>query len=227
MGRDGQPKERQRRQLERKLNQRASYDRILIVTEGEKTEPYYFREICKTHRLQTTNVMVKPCEFGTAPIQVVQFAKTLLESGDQHKRIQPRAFEQVFAVFDRDDHKSFFDALNLAESLDGKLKNDVKQPVSFRAITSVPCFELWLLLHYQNVQALRNRDDVYSRLRQYIPGYTKSADNIFTTTCGHLDTAIQRAEKLAGQSDARTDSEPFTNVFELVNQLITMRSPKG
>jgi hypothetical protein len=36
---DNSPKERQRRQLERKLNQRTSYDRILIVSEGSKTEP--------------------------------------------------------------------------------------------------------------------------------------------------------------------------------------------
>ena len=45
MGRDNHPKERQARQLERKLNRRASYDRILIVCEGSKTEPNYFEEI--------------------------------------------------------------------------------------------------------------------------------------------------------------------------------------
>jgi hypothetical protein len=72
---------------------------------------------------------------------------------DQHpapsgKRVRPRAFEKVFAIFDRDAHQSYFDALKLAGSLDGKLRNDLKQPVEFKAIASVPCFELWLLLHY-------------------------------------------------------------------------------
>ena len=43
MARDNSPWERQRRQLERKLDRRASYDRILIVSEGSKTEPNYFR----------------------------------------------------------------------------------------------------------------------------------------------------------------------------------------
>jgi hypothetical protein len=93
MGRDNQPKERQRRQLERKLNRRASYDRILIVSEGTKTEPHYFREIRSTYRLHTANVQVMPCETGTAPIQVVTYAHDLFIAGDPHKRIQARAFE--------------------------------------------------------------------------------------------------------------------------------------
>lgn len=39
MSRDSSPKERQQKQLERKQGRRASYDRILIVSEGSKTEP--------------------------------------------------------------------------------------------------------------------------------------------------------------------------------------------
>jgi hypothetical protein len=50
MARDHSPKERQQKQLERKQGRRASYDRILIVSEGSKTEPNYFREIRATHR---------------------------------------------------------------------------------------------------------------------------------------------------------------------------------
>jgi len=45
MARDHSPKERQQKQLERKQGRRASYDRILIVSEGSKTEPNYFLEI--------------------------------------------------------------------------------------------------------------------------------------------------------------------------------------
>ena len=62
MARDNSPWERQRKQLERKLNRRASYDRILIVSEGSKTEPNYFREIRATNRLHTANVEVQPSE---------------------------------------------------------------------------------------------------------------------------------------------------------------------
>lgn len=67
MARDNSPKERQQKQLERKQGRRASYDRILIVSEGSKTEPNYFREIRAAFRLHTANVEVRPSELGTAP----------------------------------------------------------------------------------------------------------------------------------------------------------------
>ena len=153
MARDNSPKIRQREQLKRKQNQRASYDRILIVSEGSKTEPLYFKEIRTEYRLHTANVEVRPSELGTAPIQVVQYAQDLFEKGDIHKAIQPRAFEQVYAVFDRDDHDSYFQALRLAESLHGKLRNDAKQTITFKAMASVPSFELWLLLHFEDIKA--------------------------------------------------------------------------
>ncbi len=126
MGRDNSPKERQQKQLARKQGRRASYDRILIVSEGSKTEPNYFSEIRAAYRLHTANVEVQPSQLGTAPLQVVQYAKELFEHGDRHKGIQRRAFEQVYAVFDRDDHDSYAEALRLAGSLDRKLKNDAK-----------------------------------------------------------------------------------------------------
>jgi hypothetical protein len=224
MARDNSPKERQQKQLERKQGRRASYDRILIVSEGSKTEPNYFREIRKSYRLHTANVEVRPSDLGTAPIQVVQYAKSLFEDGDRHKRIQPRAFEKVYAVFDRDDHDSYHEALTLAASWNGKLRNDAKQTVSFQAIASVPSFELWLLLHYEDIQAPLHRNEVMSRLKLHIPDYDKGASNAFEITNEHLSVAIQRAERLADQFTAHTDPEPFTAIAELVKLLIMLRN---
>lgn len=224
MARENSPKERQQKQFERKQGRRASYDRILIVSEGSKTEPNYFREIRAAYRLHTANVEVWPSELGTAPIQVVQYARQLFESGDHHKNVQSRAFEKVYAVFDRDDHDSYFDALRLAESLDGKLRNDAKQSVVFQAVASVPSFELWLLLHYEDILASLHRDEVMCRLKQHIPGYEKGSDNAFATTSEHLDLAIKRAERLAARFTADTDPEPFTAIAGLVVLLTTLRS---
>lgn len=155
---------------------------------------------------------------------MVRYARELFERGDRHKHIQPRAFEQVFAVFDRDDHASYFDALNLVASLDGKLRNDNKQPVIFKAIASVPSFELWLLLHYEDIQAPRHRDEVIQRLKQHFPGYEKGAAGTFATTRQHLDVATLRAERLATRATAYDDPEPFTNIAELVLLLTNLRN---
>ena len=202
MARDHHPRQRQRMQLERKQNQRASYDRILIVSEGSKTEPLYFKEIRAAHRLHTANVEVQPSELGTEPIQVVQYARDLFENGDAHKRIRPRAFEQVYAVFDRDDHRTYFDALKLAAALDGKMRNDAKQAVVFRAIASIPSFELWLLLHYEDIQHPLHRDEVMRRLKIHIPEYGKGSRGSFAATRHNLTIAAQRAVRLATRSTA-------------------------
>jgi hypothetical protein len=223
MARDNSPKVRQKKQLERKLGRRASYDRILIVSEGSKTEPNYFREIRAAYRLQTANVEVQPSELGTEPIQVVQYAETLFENGNRHKHIQPRAFEQVYAVFDRDDHRTYFDALQLAASLDGKLRNDAKQPIRFKAIVSVPSFELWLLLHYEDIQAPIHRDEVIRRLKQHIPSYEKGTEDTFATTRDHIEIATQRAHALAARFTAYDPPSPFTSISDLVTLLTMLR----
>ena len=202
MARDNSPKERQQKHLERKQNRRASYDRILIVSEGSKTEPNYFNEIRAAYRLHTANVEVRPSELGTAPIQVVQYAKVLFEDGDRHKNIQRRAFEKVYAVFDRDNHDSYFDALRLAESLDGKLRNDSKQPIIFQAVASIPSFELWLLLHFEDIQAPLHRDEVMQRLKLHISSYEKGAGKAFANTSKYLAVATERAERLAARFTA-------------------------
>ena len=179
MARDNHPEVRQRKKLERKRGRRSSYDRILIVSEGSRTEPNYFREIRAAYRLHAANVEVQPSDRGTEPIQVVGYAEELFKHGDRRRQIQPRAFEQVYAVFDRDDHRTYFDALQFAESLDGRLRNDNGQAVSFKAIASVPSFELWLLLHYEDIQAPIHRDEVMQRLKRHMPGYAKGTGGAF------------------------------------------------
>ena len=223
MGRDNQPKDRQLRRKTVKEARRASYARILIVTEGSKTEPLYLEEVRTAYQLHSANVEVQPGELGTAPIQVVRYAQQLFEDGDLHKGIRPKSFDQVYAVFDRDDHDSYFNALHMAQSLDGKLRNDGKQSVSFKAIASRPSFELWLLLHYEDIHAPIHRDEVMQRLKQYIPGYEKGAGGAFAITRHQLETATQRAQALGIQFNAYTDPEPFTALHELVMLLTTLR----
>jgi len=224
MARDNAPKARQQEQLQRKLGRRAPYDRILIVSEGSKTEPNYFKEIRAAYRLHTANVEVSHSEFGTSPVQVVQYAQALFEQGNRLKNIQPRAFEQVYAVFDRDDHDSYFDALRQAEALDGKLKNDAKRPIRFQAIASVPSFELWLLLHYEDVQAPLHRDEVMRRLKRHIPAYEKGTGGAFAMTRGLLSVATERADILTSTREftAHTAPDPYTAIGALVALLTTL-----
>ncbi len=223
MGRDGHPKERNLDRQARKENLRASYARVLIVTEGRKTEPLYLEEIRAAHRLHSANVAIQPSQLGTAPKQVVAYARDLFKNGDPHRGIPKRAFDQIYAVFDRDDHSSYFDALSMAAALDGTLLNDIKERVVFKAIASVPSFELWLLLHYVDIQAPIHRDVVMHQLKQFIPNYDKGMRNVFSTTRADLVTATQRAQKLASQNTPHDGNEPYTGIADLVSVLTTLR----
>ena len=223
MGKDNQPKVRQAAQLARKAGRRAPCDRILIVSEGSKTEPMYLGEMRVEYRLPTANVQVHPGHFGTTPLQVVEFAEHLFLNGDEAKDIQPRAFEQVYAVFDRDDHDTYHNALAKTAALDGKLRTKSNQPVRFAAIASVPCFELWLLLHFEDVLAPIHRNEVYQRLRPYLPGYDKGQSGHYANTKARLAEAMQRAEHLATLADAHDGTEPYTDLHRLVRLLTTLK----
>jgi hypothetical protein len=224
MGRDNQPKHRQKaRDIRRRAARTAPYKRVLIVCEGEKTEPLYLKEIRLEYRMSTANVQVWPSAFGTDPLNVVEHAAHLFNKGDRAKQIQPRAFDLLFAVFDRDEHITYFQALIKAKALDGRLKNDLGEPVSFKAIVSVPCFELWLLLHFTDIHAPIHRKQVYSILKCNLPGYEKGQKGHWVATKSWLDEAMRRAQAMAETTTADNGSEPYTDMHLLVSQLIHMR----
>ena len=100
------------------------------------------------------------------------------------------------------------------------MRNDEKRLVSFKAIASIPSFELWILLHYEDIRHPLHRDEVLTRLKQHIPGYDKGAGGSFAMTKANLDIASQRARNLAALSTAFDDTEPSTDIVELVALLI-------
>jgi hypothetical protein len=202
--------------LRRKPPIRELYDRILIVCEGKKTEPNYFEEIRKQARIPTAHICVLHSQLGTQPSQVVEYAVTQFNE-------KKKAFEKVFAVFDRDDHTSYANAIARAESLDGKLENDEKKQVIFKAIVSVPSFELWLLLHYADIQSFHHRDRILYRLREHIPDYEKGRYGLYALTQSLLIEATGRAERLKARFSRLPGEDAYTDVDELVSILRTVK----
>jgi hypothetical protein len=76
------------------------------------------------------------------------------------------------------------------------------------------------LLHYEDIRHLLHRDEVLARLKQHIPSYNKGAGGSFATTRGSLDIASQRERNLAALSTAFDDTEPSTDIVELVALLL-------
>ena len=216
MPRDNHPRERQARALQRKQGKRPPYDRVLIVCEGAKTEPLYFNDIRIQNRVSPAHVSVMPSDYGTQPSQIVTFARD--------KFGETRAYEWVFAVFDRDDHTTYHNALQMAQGLDNKLRNDEKKKTRFIAVPSVPCFELWLLLHFADIQAHFHRDEIIARLRNHIANYEKGTNGIYSLILPDLATATDRAKRLQQRSDPHAGDQPYTNVDTVVTLLQGIRA---
>jgi RloB-like protein len=213
LGRDDHPRLRRARKIERKAATRPPYDRILIVTEGEKTEVNYFEEIRQHCRLPSASIRVCPAD-GSNPLQVVNYASALCQETGE--------WERVFAVIDRDDHAHYDEALRAAAGLDGAHRNDEKKPIIFKAIPSNPCFELWLLLHFQRSDAHIHRDELMRRLREHINGYHKVRADVFAATYAMLDVAYANADRLRARGE-RPGENPSTEIDTLVRLLTTLR----
>ena len=216
---DNSPRIRQRKHLERKVETRANRKRILIVTEGY-TERHYFDELTKAYRLG--GVVIKTSK-GTSPRNVVDRASDLFFRGDGGL-YGKEDFDEVYAVFDRDEHSNYFEALTVAEQLGKKLSADKKHPVVFEAVPSNPCFELWLLLHFQNVSTLMHRNDVLKLIQQKIPGYKKGAEDVYSRISARLGEAIERARLMNKTASPYSQEAPYTGIVSLVEKLQNLKT---
>lgn len=210
----GKSKSRNAASFKRRPPVRPPYDRVLIVCEGSKTEPNYFEEIRQEFRIPGAHVKVISGN-GTAPIQVVDTAlETFKEVPD---------YEQVFAVFDRDDHLSYHDAIKRAEANANKLKNREKQRVRFEAVASVPSFEVWFLMHFQAVTAWLHRDQVMQQLSGYFPGYAKGQKGMCAKTRANIPNAKTQAVARRRENPRLPGDAIYTDVDRLVDTLHALK----
>lgn len=224
MGKDDQPKHRQAaRALKRRAAVRQPYERLLIVCEGEKTEPQYLCEIQHACRLATAHVLVLHSPFGTEPQRVLDYALAVFKDGDRARGVHPKSFDRIVAVFDRDEHKSYHAALAQAAVQSGKLKNDDGVAVPVDAVASVPCFELWLLLHFEDVLAPLHRHEAMERLKIHLPGYEKGGGGHWQALQARLGDATTRAQRLAEGNTAFDGTQPYTAMHELVSRLVHLK----
>ena len=193
------------RNLQRRKALRDSYDRALIVCEGSKTEPMYFSDWRDRLRLKNANIeIIGDC--GSDPLSVVIRGIELSEKGE---------FDRVFCVFDKDKHKNYEDAL---QRIDGQ------DPDVFSAIISVPCFEYWLVLHYQFTTRSLTSAQAIAKTREYIDKYRKGKNGVAAITFSRVDRAIRNAIKGRKQSASDGFDNPYTNVDELIVYLRSLKN---
>lgn len=174
--------------------------------------------------MASTHLLVLHSEFGTEPQQVLKYALSIFIKGAPERGLHQRASDRIVVVFDRDEHQTYHAALAQAAAQNGKLKNDEGAAVQLDVVVSVPCFELWLLLHFEDVHAPLHRHEALERLKAYLPDYEKGGGGHWGKTQAHLSHAIERAHHLAAQNNPNDGIQPYTAMHELVSRLIHLKA---
>ena len=199
----------------RKVATREKIVRFLIVCEGERTEPNYFRELVKDKysEVRSEDIIGE----GRSTCALVKKTEEVKERLEHQRQLK---FDRVGVVFDKDDFNDFNEAIALAE------KN------GFMAAWSNEAFELWYLLHFVYLDAAISRADYIKKLENEIRkikgygdyAYKKNDVGIYSLLqkIGDEPQAKLRAAKLRSMFYDTKDyksHKPCTRIDVLVDEL--------
>lgn len=220
-------------------------DRLLILSEGSKTELNYIDGLIDAFGLPRERVrMLHPKLFN--PLHQVREAARMLIYQDCFEKDLPRRFSEIWLVFDRDEHGTFEEALAYA-----------LQYPAIHLAASDPCVELWFLHHRTDRRkryavlgkqigaAKTEMNDLpdgtievitrsvhrrggeqkacIGELKSHLPGYQKNCENIYERlgTDGLIDA--MRRDWPVVQKQNNTRCEPWTLMPGLVVRLMLLR----
>ena len=208
-------KARKTETLRREKAKRDPYDVVLIVCEGAKTEPNYFCGLRGALRLSNANIRVADNTTGSDPLSVVDFAI------NEYKK--DPIYDRIYCVFDKDKHVTYHQALD-------KIRVTRLKKATLHAITSIPCFEVWILLHFVYTTKsfctagnASNCDRVILELNSHISNYQKGSQHIFKTVYPKLPDALCNVKKLEAFHKTSETDNPSTKVHELVEYLMDLK----
>jgi len=184
----------------------------LIVTEGEKTEPFYFKAL-----KQAVNGRFP----GRIEIEIHGEGYNtlgLLERAERYVHRAPNRPEHVWLVYDRDDFPA--DDFDNTEKSCLSLSNE---DTTYHALWSNQCVELWFLLHFEYMHSDILRESYSSKLTKHLGRkYEKNQADIYDRLRPRLDTAIQNARQLINEYDGNqppSQMAPATKVYEIFEML--------
>jgi hypothetical protein len=193
--------------------------KILIISDDTKSIIYYLTGFRQEKRINQKNLTIEG--YGIDQLSLARKAKENAED-----------YDCVFCLFDQDaGHKNdphynkYVEALNL-------IKNYHKNKIV--AITSVPCYEIWLLLHFKYIdKPFTNTGNksicnmVISELRkcdgmqdyEKKKGEGKADEKIYQKMKPYLKTAIQNAKLLEKSNERNHTNNPSTKIHILIGYL--------
>lgn len=163
-----------------------------------RSEPAYIRGFERHVRAGAPVEIEIPRDQGD-PQRVVEIAKEHRDKAVVAAKQEGDTFllfDEVWCVFDRDEHPRFEQACEMARAN------------GFDLAVSNPCFELWLLLHFTDKTGVLDHVAMQQRLKKELPGYDKTRLSFDAFRLG-VSAAVDRARRL--DKDAKAMGEPRRN----------------
>ena len=185
---------------------------ILIATEDTGTGRNYLRRIAAEDAVRQRCTVTFAEHTGSNPKSVVQAAKSATREA-QGK------FKEIWLVFDTEGPQ------NPQRTKDAREAFESARQLNYKTAVSNPCFEYWLILHFECFTAnLIDGDAACRQLSRHLPGYHKSYD-CYVKTRQNLETARKNAEELYNERCDRnqghpSDCHPCTQVYLLMTSLL-------
>lgn len=130
------------------------------------------------------------------------------------KRGRGQPYDEVWCVFDVDEHPACNDAIVRA------LGNDINVAVSN------PCIELWFVLHYEDQMAYIDRKAAQRRSKELLRCSKSLSDEALDDLTSRHREASKRARRLDDKhtkDGSPSRSNPSSNVWQLVDRMIDGR----
>ena len=219
MGTDDFFKKRRADARERKKEFRTpKANSFLIVSEGEKTEPLYFKGLADyINRKFGQGIHVEKPTIdtkgeGKGTVSLVAAAEKLVARASV-------IYSQVWVAFDKDDFQDFDQAVTLAEQK------------GYYVAWSNQSFEYWIYLHFNYSDSALHRHDWVDKLSKLFKekkisskGYEKNDSDVFAiaTTHGSLKKAVTNAIRIERAYDSQvkpSQQDPCTKMHHLILEL--------
>jgi hypothetical protein len=181
---------------------------ILAFVEGRETEERY---LTSWHRRHRDRVLLSIDDFRGGPLQLVEHAVQAKARDDKElKRGRGRAHDEIWCVFDVDEHPNLAAAITLA----------ARHGISL-AISN-PCMELWFLLHFEDCSSYIDRKDAQRRAQKYLRSGKVLTDVALIVLVERHDDAVARAVRLEAKhhgDGSPAGANPSSEVWRLVDRI--------
>lgn len=221
MGSDDLFKKRREARKRRKFEiRKPRANSFLIVTEGKKTEPLYFKGLQKLI-IEKIGGMIDVVEVPIIDIYGEGCSTgKLIEIAERIVCDAKILYQNIWVVFDKDDFADFDQAIKEGEDK------------GYKIAWSNQAFEYWLYLHFFYSDSALHRNDWVEKLdmifKQYgleDGRYQKNYENIYNLVDCYdgVNTAIKNAKRRMAEFDIEknkpSEFDPGTTVYELVGEL--------